>query len=197
MEIEVGRLRYVTARFPQLQGLRLVPLSFVFLASAAWRAGLVSLPGDIHPLIAQLWFFGAVVAAVCASFVARSWYSRHLGAVGQYYTRSAAIPLVVTSVIAGVALWVQVSEHWRLSLPPLAVGMALLGVGAADYEFRRHYLAAAGVLFGYSVLPILGLSWNALNVAFDAAVGLAILIAAVGDHLLVVRTLHPPEEVLP
>lgn len=197
MENEIGRLRYVTARYPQLQGLRLVPLSLVFLTSAAWRAGLLSLPGDNQPLIAQVWFFGALVAAVGASFLARGWYSKHLGAVGQYCTRSAALPIMMTSVVAGVALWVQVSGHWRLSLPPLVVGAALAAVGAAHYEFRRHYLAAAGVLFGYSVLPVLGLSWTALNVAFDAAVGLAILIAAVGDHLLVVRTLHPPEEALP
>jgi hypothetical protein len=35
---------------------------------------------------------------------------------------------------------------------------------------------------------------EALSAAFDGAIGLSMLIAALGDHLLVVRTLRPPQE---
>ena len=41
--MDADRLRYVTQRYPQLQGLRLLLLAALFLLSAAWRAGWVHL----------------------------------------------------------------------------------------------------------------------------------------------------------
>ena len=194
MDTDIARLRYVTSRYPQLQGLRLVPLSIVFLASAAWRVGLLSLPWDNQPLVPELWVLAALVVAILVSFVLRFWYTRRIGSVGQYGSRSAALPLLATAVVAGVALWLQVSLNWHLSLPALTVAMTLLAVGAAHCEFRRHYIAAALVLFAFSVFPLGGWGSNALSVALDGAIGLSMLIAALGDHLLVVRTLRPPQE---
>ena len=194
MDTDIARLRYVTSRYPQLQGLRLVPLSTVFLASAAWRVGLLSLPWDNQPLVPELWFLAALVVAIVVSFVLRLWYTRRIGSVGQYGSRSAALPLFATAVAAGAALWMQIALQWHLSLPALTVAMALLAVGAAHCEFRRHYIAAALVLFAFSVFPLGGWGSNALSAALDGAIGLSMLIAAVGDHLLVVRTLRPPQE---
>jgi hypothetical protein len=194
MDTDIARLRYVTSRYPQLQGLRLVPLSLVFLASAVWRAGLLPLPGDNQPLVPELWFFAALVTAVLVSFVLRLWYTSRIGSVGQYGSRSAALPLFATAVAAGAAVWLQVMLQWRISLPAVTVGMALLAVGAAHYEFRRHYVAAAVVLFAFAVFPLGAWGSKALSAALDGAIGLSMLIAAVGDHRLVVRTLRPPQE---
>lgn len=194
MEIDIPRLRYVTSRYPQLQGLRLVPLATVFLASAAWRLGLIPLPGDARRLVPEFWFMVGLTVAVGISFVLRRWYTRRLGSIGQYGTRSALLPLLATAVAAGDALWLQVTQHWRVSLPALTVALALLAVGALHYQFRRHYIAAALVLMVFSVLPLGGWGGNALNVALDVAIGLSLLIAALGDHLLLVRTLRPPQE---
>ncbi len=194
MDTDIARLRYVTSRYPQLQGLRLVPLSLVFLASAAWRAGLLPLPGDNQPLVPELWFLAAMVTAVLVSFVLRLWYTRRLGSVGQYGGRSAALPLLVTAVAAAAALWLQIVLHWHVSLPALTVAMALLAIGVAHFEYRRHYVAAAAVLFAFALFPLGGWGSEALSAAFDGAIGLSMLIAALGDHLLVVRTLRPPRE---
>jgi hypothetical protein len=194
MDTDIARLRYVTSRYPQLQGLRLIPLSLVFLTSAAWRAGLLPLPGDSRPLVPALWFMAALVAAVFVSFTLRVWYTRRLGSVGQYGSRSAALPLLATAVAAGAALWLQIALHWHVSLPALTVAVALLAVGAAHYEFRRHYSAAAMVLFAFALLPLGGWGSAVLSAALDGTIGLSVLIAAAGDHLLVVRTLRPPQE---
>jgi hypothetical protein len=194
MDTDIARLRYVTSRYPQLQGLRLVPLSVVFLASAAWRVGLLSLPGDNQPLVPEIWFLAALVTAVLASFVLRLWYARRIGSVGQYGSRSAALPLLATAVVAAAALWLQIVLQWHLSLPALTVALALLAVGAAHCEFRRHYIGAALVLFAFSVFALGGWGSNALSAALDGAIGLSMLIAALGDHLLLVRTLRPPQE---
>jgi hypothetical protein len=193
MDTDIARLRYVTSRYPQLQGLRLIPLSIVFLASAAWRAGLLPLPGDSRPLVPQLWFMAALVAAVVVSFALRLWYTRRIGSVGQYGSRSAALPLLATAVAAGAALWLQIALHWQVSLPALTVALALLAVGAAHYGFRRHYIAAAMVLFAFVLFPLGAWDSGALSAALDGAIGLSMLIAALGDHLLVVRTLRPPQ----
>ena len=193
MDTDIARLRYVTSRYPQLQGLRLIPLSLVFLASAAWRAGLLPLLGDSRLLVPQLWFMAALVAAVVVSFPLRVWYTRRLGSVGQYGSRSAALPLLATAVAAGAALWLQIALHWHVSLPAVTVAVALLAVGAAHYEFRRHYIAAAMVLFAFALFPLGTWDSGALSAALDGAIGLSMLIAALGDHLLVVRTLRPPQ----
>ena len=197
MDTDIARLRYVTSRYPQLQGLRLVPLSIVFLASAAWRVGLLSLPWDNQRLVPELWFLAGLVAAILVSFIFRLWYTKRIGSVGQYGSRSAALPLLATALAAAAALWLQVMLQWHLSLPALTVATALLAVGAAHCEFRRHYIAAALVLFAFSVFPLGGWGSNALSAALDGAIGLSMLIAAVGDHLLVVRTLRPPQEAHP
>ncbi len=197
MDIEplpVDRLRYVTSRYPQLQGARLVPLSLVFLASALWRAGGFQLPGDRTTYGAEAWFFGGVGAAIVASYVIRRWYVRSLGSVGQRATRSAAIPILGTCILAALATLLQGTLHWHLSLPVATVAVVLFAIGASHYGYRAHYVVAAAVLLMYSVLPLFSLGLLALSAAFDAVIGIALLIAGLGDHLLLTRTLRPPQE---
>jgi len=194
MDTDIARLRYVTSRYPQLQGLRLVPLSIVFLASAAWRARLLPLPWDNQPRVPELWFFAALVMAVLVSFVLRLWYTKRIGSVGQYASGSAALPLLATAVAAAAAVWLQIMLYWHLSLPAVTVAMALLAVGVAHFQYRRHYVAAAAVLLAFALLPLGGWGSEALSAALDGAIGLSMLIAALGDHLLVVRTLRPPQQ---
>ena len=65
--LSADQLRYVTSRYPQLQGARLIPLSLVFLASAWWRAGGLHLPGDHLPYGPQAWFFAGLSVDEIAS----------------------------------------------------------------------------------------------------------------------------------
>jgi hypothetical protein len=188
--ISPARLRYVTARYPQLQGGRLVPLSFVFLASASWRAGGLHLPGDATAHGAEVWFFGAIAVAIAASYLIRRWYGRKFGAVGQHVTRNAALPILGTCVLLVLAAYLQQTLAWHLSLPTVAVAVVLLGIGTAHSSFRGHYVAAAAVLLAFAALPMLNVGGRGMDAALDAAIGFALLIVGLGDHLLLMRTFY-------
>jgi hypothetical protein len=192
--LSADQLRYVTSRYPQLQGARLIPLSLVFLASAWWRAGGLHLPGDHLPYGPQTWFFAGLSVAIVVSHAIRRWYTRSLGSVGQRSTRSGAIPILGTCALVACAVWLQGAVQWRLSLPAVAVAAVLLATGLSSRGFRAHYVAAAAVLFTFSVLPLLGVGFTALDAMFDAVIGLVLLITGVGDHRLLTQTLHPPTE---
>ena len=154
------RLFYVTSRYPQLQGARLIPLSLVFLASAWWRAGGLHLPGDHLPYGPQAWFFGGLIVAIVVSHAIRRWYTRSMGSVGQRATRTGAIPILGTCALVACAVWLQGALQWRLSLPAVAVAAVLLATGLSSRGFRAHYVAAAAVLFTFSVLPLLGVGFS-------------------------------------
>lgn len=191
--LPIDRLRYVTSRYPQLQGARLVPLSLVFLVSAFWRAGAIQLPGDRTPYGAEAWFFSGLGASIIASYVIRRWYMRSLGSVGQRATHSAAIPILGTCILTVLATLLQSRLHWHLSLPAVTVALVLFATGVAHHGYRAHYVAAAGVLFTFSILPLLSLGVMALNAALDGVIGISLLIAGLGDHRLLTRTLRPPQ----
>ena len=196
IDFRLKRVWYVTSRYPQLQGLRLVPLALVFLCSACWRAGLLRLPGDHTQYGPEVWFLGGFVIAIVLSYFAKAWYGRHVGAIGQRYVQSAAIPIVATCALVGAASAVQLALAWHVSLPIAAVAVVLLVIGVRHSGYRRHYVLAAALLTLLSVLPLTNVSPDALGVAFDATTGATILIAAVGDHWLLMTTLRGSKEAL-
>ena len=188
------RLFYVTSRYPQLQGARLIPLALVFLASAWWRAGGIRLPGDHLPRGPEAWFFAGLSTAVVASYVIRRWYTHSLGSIGQHPTRNAALPILTTCVLVACAVWVQEALQWRVSLAPIAVGSVLLATGLRHQRVRVHYAAAGTVLLAFSSVQLFGIGSSTVDATFDAVIGIALLIAGIGDHLLLTRTLHAPRE---
>jgi hypothetical protein len=196
IDFRLRRVGYVTSRYPQLQGLRLVPLAVVFLLSACWRAGLLRLPGDHTHYGPEVWFSSGVVIAVMLSYLARAWYARHVGAIGQRYVQNAAIPIVATCALIGAASAVQLAFAWHVSLPIAAVAMVLFVIGVRHYGYRGHYVLAAALLALLSVLPLTRAPANLLAAAFDATIGVTLLIAAVGDHVLLMTTLRGGREVL-
>jgi len=190
IDFRLRRVGYVTSRYPQLQGLRLVPLAVVFLLSACWRAGLLRLPGDHTHSGPEVWFASGVVIAVLLSYLARAWYGRHVGAIGQRYVQNAAIPIIATCALIGAASAVQLAFAWRVSLPIAAVGLVLFVIGVRHYGYRGHYVLAAALLTLLSVLPLAHVPADILPAAFDATVGATLLITAVGDHVLLMTTLR-------
>lgn len=190
----VLRTRFVTARYPQLQGLRLVPLALVFFASALWRAGAIELPAEASQNNHEIWFCGGLAMAILVSFVIRDRYRHTIGSVGQHATHNAAIPIVATTGIAAAAAWLQVSRGWHVPLATVVVGSVLAAIGVREYRWRPHYVAAGAALLGYAVLPLTGVGLHVLDAAFDGTIGLTLLIAGIGDHVLLTSTLRPPAE---
>jgi hypothetical protein len=196
IDFRLKRVWYVTSRYPQLQGLRLVPLAVVFLLSACWRAGVLRLPGDHTSPGPALWFLGGITLAVVLSYLAKGWYGRHVGAIGQRYVQNAAIPMLATCALAGAAAAVQLAFAWHVSLPTAAIGMVLLIIGLRHYGYRGHYVLAAALLTLVSVLPLTKVPPGLLDVVFDATIGGSLLITAVGDHRLLMTTLRGGTEAL-
>ena len=193
-EDDVLRTRFVTARYPQLQGLRLLPLAIVFFASALWRAGAIDLPAEQWPHTPQVWFSGGLAAAIATSFVIRRWYTRTLGAIGQRPVYSGAIPILATTGIAVLASWFQISRGWHVPLGAIVVGSVLLAVGLRGYRWRSHYVAAGAAVLIYALLAGSGWAVHSLDAGFDAVIGLTLLIVGIGDHILLTNTLRPPTE---
>ena len=188
--MDVTRLAYVTRRYPQLQGLRLMPLGVVFLVSGSWRAGWFALPSAI-PASASAWFLGGLIVAVALSFVIREWYTKRFGLVSQGILHSGVVPL--TGLLAGllVATWLQGQWRWVYPVPALIVGLALLAIGISHGAVRKHYLVVGVLWLAMASLGLWGLSAATRDVMFDVTIGMTLIIAGLGDHGLLRDTLQP------
>jgi hypothetical protein len=188
--MEVTRVRYVTRRYPQLQGLRLLPLAAVFLLSGLWRAGWLPLPPADHAS-ATAWFLGGLAAAVSLSFVIRAWYTKRYGAVSQGMLHSGVVPLTALLIGLLLATWLQDQWHWVYPVPALFVGTALLANGLSHGAMRKHYVVIAVLWFAVASLALFGVSASTREAALDVTIGVALVIAGLGDHWLLRDTLQP------
>jgi hypothetical protein len=188
--MDFARRAYVIRRFIQLQGLELLPLAALFLASFAHRIGALPLPGDDQPFMAGRWFMAGLAGVFAATLCSRRWYAKRYSVPGQRFTDSAAGPILLVVACLVVAGWLQQELRLPFSLPTLLLGTALAVVGVGDYPLRRHYLGAAAVLIGHAFSALLGVPTPVRSILFDGAIGVALAIVGIGDHLLIVTTLH-------
>ena len=188
--MDLRRLWYVTRKYSRLQGLRLLPFSVLLILSTAWREGWIRLPGDESPRMAALWFVvGLGIAGAAGGRVVR-WYRRVYGENEQKSGHSLA-PQVAIALVC-LPILVEIQQRWALpfSLPIATLAAVVAAYGAADYPLRRHYLAAALTLYAYVLLPALGVDAPIRHLLFPALMGLALAIAAIGDHRLIATTLE-------
>jgi hypothetical protein len=188
VSMDSDRLQYVAQRHAQLQGLRLLPLSVLFLIKGAYDAGWFPLPGDDRPHVAGRWFFAALFVAIAASYAIRAWYVRRFDALTQRVRDSQFWPLAVGFVCFVLAGEIQSRARLPFSLPSVTVGLLLASVGIPHYRFRRHYLAAAAVCIAVAFVPLLGIPARLLRVLFDVAAATVLAIVGVGDHRLLATT---------
>ena len=139
------RRDYVTLRYPQLQGLRLIPAAFVFLAAAPWHLHLYHLPGEDQRLAPTRWFLIALFVAAGASLPIKKWYEPRWGKVTQGLRGFPLLSMV--AVIVGMALAGSLvpAQALPFSLPIGVLALALAVVGSMHYPYRRHYLLAAAL----------------------------------------------------
>ena len=176
------RLKYVTARYPQLQGLTLMPLSLLFALSAAYRAGFFPLPGDSDPHVPGRWFMAGLGLALAGSYRIVLWYRALYGIAPQRIATSQ-----LWAILAGIAalpIGVAIQPLVPFSAPMALIALLLGAFGVRDYPFRRHYAAAAAVLFASSLHRVLGVPAAAASPLFDLTIAAALAIAGVGDHRL-------------
>ena len=191
--MDAHRLRYVTARFPQLQGLILIPLALLFLVMGAYQDGLFRLPGDEAPNVPGRWFFGGLLLVIASYYPITAWYRRRFGVAPQSIVQSQLLPILVGIAVLPIGSAIQGSLPFNAPLSMIALLVGAYGV--RHYPFRRHYLAAAAILLFHALHRILGIPPAIVGPLFDLCVAAALAIAGIGDHLLLVSTLEPVKAV--
>jgi hypothetical protein len=184
------RRDYVTPRYPQLQGLRLIPAAFVFLAAAPWHLRLYHLPGENQRNAPIRYLLVALFVAAGASLPIKKWYEPRWGKVTQGL-KGFPLPAMV-AVLVGMVLAQSLvpAQALPFSLPLVVLAVALAVVGAMHYPYRRHYLLAAAVFAALSLHRTLGVPpdvWGALSFA---TIGIVLIIVGLGDHRLIATTLR-------
>jgi len=190
--LDVARIRFVTAYFPQLQGLQALPWAAYCAVDLAWDLGWLSwLPRN------------AVLSASTYTVlgVALAWSVQRR--IGQYYRRTYGSvtpdPAARRTGIAVIAIvGYLVLTGWLHRYPGLPdVGMlfvagCLLWTAYAQRPFRSHFVVLAIGACLLAFVPLLAWPLLAVRVAYGLAFTLGLVIAGVGDHWLLARTLPGP-----
>jgi hypothetical protein len=183
------RIRFITAHYDQLQGLRLVPLGVYLLALAASGLGWLSwLPGDPARASGQ-WLGVLFVLALVAAVSATAWYGHRYGARAPLsrWRRNAWLVLAVGIFL----LTAQFDQYTNapIALAPFSVAAALVLTVRADGWVRAHFLMAAVPWFLVAWIPPLHHDGPSRLVSYAFAGGVALIVCGVGDHRLLSRAL--------
>jgi hypothetical protein len=189
------RIRFITAHYDQLQGLRLIPLGVYLLALAASGLGWLSwLPGD--PARASARWLGALFCvALAAAVAATAWYRRRYGARAPLSRRRRNAWLVLAVGIFVVAAQFDQYANGPVALAPLSVAAALMLTVRADGWVRAHFLLAAVPWFVVGWVPALHHDGTSRLVSYALAGGVALIVCGIGDHRLLSQTLIDPPDV--
>jgi hypothetical protein len=185
------QIKYITERYNDMQGLRLLPLAVVFALLAARELTrdvvLFNPPGDLLFRGADLFGLLALLMLIATMWFTKRisrWYTQNYGMVKENTTDDRII-LVIGAVLAA-ASWADVF------VPVVSVfGLALAAITAVYWVMNQrqwHYLAAAVVIAVLSFIPGMG--------TVGMVTAGAVLLTAVGlaDHLMLVRALGPVED---
>lgn len=183
------RIRFVTANFSQLQGLRWIPLGLYLIALAASAAGQLSwLPGD-DPHSEARWLGVAFCAGLIAAAGATSYYRHRYGAVAQFSRRGRNALLAVAVALFILLARFDLYAQGPIALAPFWVAAALALVVRADGWVRVHYLLAAVPWFIIAWAPPLHADGTTRLVSYALAGAFALMVCGIGDHRLIARTL--------
>jgi hypothetical protein len=193
--MEQNKIRFVTANYHQLQGLRLVPLGlFLALWASLDLLGFFDparfAPGDHAKVLTRIGF--AYWLGLLLALAAPAYYRYRYGSVDPFDRRSRN--RWITAAVIGFFVLVRIDRdlQWPVSLHLLLVSMALFITVWHDGRIRSHYLAPALVWLAVSFLPALDVSPANLRMTLFALGGLTLVSCGIGDHLLLTRTLTKP-----
>ena len=195
--MDLRTISYLTANYAHLQGLRLVPLGLLFLASAAWRAGWLPWPPDGPGHVAGRWFAVGFLACLLAGLGLGRYYRTQFGTVRPLPSPFHAPPLLIVFLAFVLLVSIQDTQDtaaWRFPLPLVFLGAMLSVPGLAAAGLRNHYIAIAVAFMAWPSLAIVGVSLQGQQVLLDLLIGLGLIVGGVGDHLILRHLLQPPKE---
>jgi hypothetical protein len=188
------KIRFVTANYYQLQGLRLVPLGvFLLLVGANGRGWFDWLPGrPVNPPgdLGIVWGPLAFLAAIAAALAATAHYRRRYGAVAQYGRRRRNWLLGLAMVGFFALAQVDARVEWPILFSPLLISVSLFVTVWADGWVRAHYLFGAIAWLAVSLMPAFQPEPATALLAYYGAGGLTLIVCGIGDHLLITGTLE-------
>jgi hypothetical protein len=185
------RVQFVVRRYPHLQGLRLVPLGILFLASGVWRGGQQPLGSMLASAHAARWFAAAFMLALIIAVALGRYYRARFGSVEPLQNLQGFLAAVGFVAILSAALWMQTTFEWDVSAPLVVLGAALAYVGVAGGYLRVHYLAVALGCMVLATLGMLGVSLQIRLVLLDYLIGAGLILVGIGDHVFLRNTLEP------
>jgi hypothetical protein len=191
-EMDANEIRFVTANYAQLQGLRLVPLGlFLVVCVLVGEAGLLDRAGHPRGIPAEvLTRMGLVcMLAFLLALAAPLYYRYRYGSIEPLGRR--ARNRWITIAVVGFLVLARVDRQlqWPVSLQLLLVSVSLFVTVWRDGWVRSHYLAPAIVWLAASMLPAFDVSRMDIVLGLG---GLTLIVCGLGDHRLVTRTLTTP-----
>ncbi len=175
-----------------MQGLRLVPLSFICfyqpMSRAGWFGATLSFrTGTLEAVYAQL---VVIAAAVAGWWAIGRYYSHHFGEADipesrwEFWARFLGVWMVWFALLpASRGAHVDLGALWFASL---CLREVRLSRGS-----RPHYLVVAGGLIVWAFVPLLISARDPGAWAMsDLVLGTCGLVIAVGDHLALLRSMH-------
>jgi len=188
--MERTKLEAAVAENSHLRGLFALPLAGLMILSALgnWELG---------PL-RQSWFFVACALLIGATCLPISrYYNEHYGRVTpskRQQTRAALTVVICLPLVIGGSLLLSSRASWSLDLPvnPTAISFALvmLVTYAMSVGLRAHHTVVFGALLVVGLLPVWERAGESGNAGLALA-GVAVAVAGVLDHRLLVRTFGP------
>jgi len=190
--MEHNKIRFVTANYHQLQGLRLIPLGLLLVLLGTLPIGLPPPALGADRARYLTWIGFAFMLLVALAVLAPVIYRRRYGSVDPIARgwRNAWI----TAAVVGFLVLGRLDRlvQWPVSMRLLLVSASLFITVWHDGRIRAHYLVPAVAWLVVSFLPTLNMSPAATKLTVLGLGGLTLIVCGIGDHLLLTRTLATP-----
>lgn len=184
------QLETAAAENSHLRGLFAVPLGGLMVLSALgnWEAG---------PLRHDWVFLAGALLALAACLPIARFYGEHYGRVTptrRQQVRAAIAVVLCVPLVVGGSLLLSSRAAWSLDLPvnPTAISFALvmLVTVAMSVGLRAHHRVLFGALLLAGLIPVWERAGESGNAGLALA-GVAVAVAGILDHRLLVRTFGP------
>ena len=199
MSGKLSQIRFVTANYSRLQGLREVPVGMLIVFVSVWA---IYNHGPSANLTAP---FLAVFVAALLYWLTDLYYNRTFGRVKQtrHQRNREIIVSILFSVLALLAFWLDTA----IEIPFCALGLvfaaalfenfwrATESVRSEAIALFPENLAAAILILVISILPLFGIFWwqvfglKSQVVSVVMVIGIVIVLAGIWGHLRILRAL--------
>ena len=192
---DLAQVRFVTANYHNLQGLRGLPIAFFIIVLSGLQ--LVRFPAP------EVVIGGVILAVMVATVMLYQWigiyYQRTFGRVRAMQKSLLAGLLCILALLAPMSVGIFIDARWQF--PLFMEGLGVAGIMVAYWwsnrRFREHYLVVGVALILLSVIsPLLISHWESQSFVpvFGTIFGMLWFAISLIDHCMLLHTLAPVPE---